>query len=246
MTETRATTDPVAQAWRGSVMLAAGGALAVVTWWLRTASPQPVARYLPYLLLLAGAYVAITGIEKLASAWQARNAPAEEAQRAALRRALAAGSAVLILVAAGAAAVWLDRAPYWRSVRGLGAGDKATETLRSLAEKHAAKMQAGTSGEAAVASWRTTATEALQLKASFAQSLEAARYLAREASGSVKQRADEDTIFYGLCMEWMELYENVLQETDGVSMVEPSPYWVQRQEAIIERIQQLPSAGSSR
>src|SRR5688572_11479268 len=114
--DTRPSVHPVAQAWRGSVMLAGGGALGIATWWLRTASPHPVARYLPYLLLLSGAYVAITGIEKLVAAWQARRAPADEAQRSALGRALAAGVAVLVLVAAGSAAVWLDRAPYWRAV----------------------------------------------------------------------------------------------------------------------------------
>jgi hypothetical protein len=246
VTDTRPSLDPVVQARRGSLLVAAGGALGAITWWLRTAGARPVERYLPFLLILAAGYVAITGIEKLFVAWRALGAQAGTARQPHLRRAVGVGAVVLVLALGGVTAAVVGRAPYWRAVRGLQAGDEATNTLRSLAERHAAALQSSGSGQAAVESWRSTATQALHLKERFAGSLESARYLAREAAGSVKQRADEDAAFYGFCMEWMALYEQVLQETDGVSIVEPSPEWDLRQQAIVEKIQQLPSARSSR
>jgi hypothetical protein len=243
----RAPEDLPALAGRGVLLLAAGGAIAIVTWWARTASPNPAARFVPYLLLLAGAYLAITGVEKLAGAWKRGRAGVDDPETsAALQRRLVAGALVLLAIAALGAAAWRDRAPYWRAVKTLAEGDTATDSLRTIAERHAAAMQAGASGAEALASWDASASQALPLKGTFTRSLEAAQYLAASSSGSVKERADEDVIFYGLCLEWMSLYEQVQTEIRATSMAEPSVAWGQSQDAIIERIQQLPSARSSR
>jgi hypothetical protein len=238
--------DPLPQVRRGTFWLGIGGVVLVATYWSRTAATSAAGRYAPLVLLLAGAYAAITGIEKIYTGWSARRLGADAAERARLRRAVWSALALGLVLAIAAGLAWRGRAPYWRAVASLAEGDRAAETLRDVAERHASAMQSGASGLRAVEAWRESSGHALRLRPSFDESLEAARYLSRNASGVVRARAENDTSFFTLCLEWMDLYQRVQQETDGTSMAEPPEDWGRIQNDIIERIQALPRPGEGR
>jgi hypothetical protein len=239
-------TDPASQIRRGTLWLALGGVVLVATYWLRTAATTTTGRFGPLALLLAGAYAAITGLEKIYTGWSAGRPAADPPERARLRRAVWPALALGLVLAVSAGLAWRARAPYWHAVASLAEGDRAAETLRDLAERHAAAMQSGATGIKALESWRDSSTHALRLRPSFDESLEAARYLSRNASGAVRTRAENDASFFTLCLEWMDLYQRVQQETAGSSMAEPPEDWGRIQNDIIERIQALPRPGEAR
>src|SRR5688572_14308905 len=107
---------------RGALTLAAGGLVLVGTYWLRSASTSPVMTYLPLAVLLAGAYVAITGLEKAITGWRAGRRDAADSQRAGVRRGMTAVMVILLALVGAAAAAWIDRAPYWSAVRAMSHG----------------------------------------------------------------------------------------------------------------------------
>ena len=235
--------DHAALVRRGAVTLAVGGLVLVGTYWLRSASTSPVMTYLPLAVLLAGAYVAITGLEKAVSGWRAGRRDAAGAQRAGVRRGMALVMIILAALAAAGAAAWIDRAPYWRSVRALSRGDEAMLKLKALAERHVASMQQGLEGAEALASWKETAAHALELRPELEGALEGARYLAAEGSGEIRARGQADSAFFPLTLEWMDLYQRVETEIASTSMTAPSDDWADVQNGIIERIQALPKQG---
>ncbi|MGH9868361.1 MAG: hypothetical protein ACREAA_09385 [Candidatus Polarisedimenticolia bacterium] len=235
--------DHAALVRRGALTLAAGGLVMVGTYWLRSASTSPVKTYLPLVVLLAGAYVAITGVEKAITGWRAGRRGATDAQRAGVRRAMTVVMIIVVVLAAGGTAAWIDRAPYWKAVRAMSNGDGAMEKLKAIAERHAASMQQGLPDAEALASWKETASQALVLRPALEDALEGSRYLAVEGSGDVRARAIADSGFYPLTLEWMDLYQRVQTEIASTSMMAPSDEWFRVQNDIIQRIQSLPKQG---
>jgi len=235
--------DHAALVRRGALTLAAGGLVLVGTYWLRSASTDPVMTYLPLAVLLAGAYVAITGLEKAITGWRAGRRDAAGAQRAGVRRGMTAVIIVLVVLAAAGTAAWFDRAPYWKAVRAMTSGDGAMVKLKAIAERHVASMQQGLPEAQALASWKEAAEQALVLRPALEDALEGSRYLAAEGSGDVRARAAADSSFYPLTLEWMDLYQRVQAEIASTSMTAPSEEWSRTQNDIIERIQSLPKPG---
>jgi len=226
---------------RGMVWLCLGSLALTVGLLVRTAAGGPLARYAPFVPILGGAYLLILGVEKLVTGFgRARRAGDAETRRHPGRQ-VAAGVVLLAVALSAPAAAYLHRRPYWNAVSRLASGDGATERLQAIAERHAATMQSGAEGAAALDAWRTAAAAATPLREQFSASLDAARYLAANATGAVKERADIDRRYYALCLEWMDLYDGVTRSLSEESMMEPPETWALTQNAIIERIQALPS-----
>jgi hypothetical protein len=156
-----------------------------------------------------------------------------------LHRIGAAGLAVLAIGSGGMFGTWMYRARSWSAAEALVRGDDAAQKLRTIGERHAAKMEAGAAGPAALDSWKESAAEALSLRADFAEAAEAALYL-REAGGSLRERAVIDAQFYPLCLEWLDLYAAIQSQIQQESLAEPPVEWEIGQERIVERIQALP------
>src|SRR5262245_9746664 len=157
---------------RGAIWLALGAGLIIAGYLMRTASPDLLARFGPLIPMLAGAYGVIVGLEKMVTGF--RQAGNDAAARRGAGAATAACLAACALAASGGWAAYSYRAPYWRAVADLAAGDKTTAELKAIAERHAARMQAGLAGAEALRSWRETAAAALPLKPQFASALQAA------------------------------------------------------------------------
>jgi len=226
---------------RGMVWLCLGSLAVTATLLLRTAARDPLSAYGPFIPLLAGAYLLILGIEKLVFGFRAmRRLPGPSKPRLFGTRA-GAGLLLLVVALAAPSAAWMHRRPYWDAVEKLNAGEEATQKLRTIAERHAAAMQEGAVDASALEAWRTAATTGAALRPMFAASLDAARYLSANAAGAVKQRAEIDVRYYALCLEWMDLYDQVTRTIGAESMVEPPDAWAETQNGIIERIQALPT-----
>ena len=147
---------------------------------------------------------------------------------------------VLVVAAIAGTAAWRYRAPFWSAVEMLSRGDDAAARLRTIAERHAATMESGAGGLAALKSWKESAEGAIPLRADFAAAAEAARYLETAATGSLKTRAGIDAQFYALCIEWADLYSSIARRMAEESMIEPPEEWTTRQNALVDRIEALP------
>lgn len=224
----------------GMAWFAAGSVVVIATWLLRPAGGGPIVRYGPFLLMFAGAYGLVVGIEKMVAGYRAGRASTDAATRARVGRQTLAGALLLVVSVAAGAGVWAYRAPYWKAVRTIGAGDGASARLRAIAERHVAAIESGASGQDALASWRRSADEALPLRPQFEAALEGARYLRAEATGTMRTRGEIDAQFYALCLEWMDLYATVQRALQQESMMEPPEDWARRQNDIVDRIQSLP------
>ncbi len=225
---------------RGMLWLTAGGGILAGTWCLSTAA-------WPYLLsvalLVAGLYAAALGAEKILAGYLRGRRQGDSRERAKVRAAAAVGLALAAALAAACAGAWSYRAPYWSAVKVVNAGQAAAGRLKAIAQRHAARMEAKATGLEALESWRESAERALPLRPDLAAALEGARYLSVHASGSVKQRAGSDVRFFGLCLEWMDLYARVESELRGQSMEQPPEDWTDFQNDIVRRIQ-APDAAS--
>lgn len=224
---------------RGAIWLALGAGLVIAGYLVRTPSPAPVSRYGPLIPMLVGAYGVVLGVEKMLSGFRLARRSSDTAARRRAGAATAACLAVCALAASGGWAAYSYRAPYWRAVADLAAGDLATAELKEIAERHAARMQADVGGAEAIDLWRETAAAALPLRTRFTSSLRAAAHLAENGSGALKHRAERDVRFYGLCLEWMDLYARVQRALSEESMVEPPEEWGRTLNDIIGRIEAL-------
>ena len=148
--------------------------------------------------------------------------------------------AVLVLAGISGGAAWRHRAPFWKAVDDLSRGDDAAARLKTIAERHAARMEAGADGQAALQSWKESAEGALPLRPDFEAAARAAQYLETAATGSLKTRAGIDKQFYAICQEWLNLYDSIARHMSEESMVEPPDEWATRQNELVERIQALP------
>ena len=224
--------DGPALARRGMLWFALGAAVIITTHLLRVWAPGPLARYGPFIPMVAGAYALVLGVEKMVSGVRRAPRPAGPT--------LAACVCLVAAVAVAGGAVYLRRAPYWRSISAWQGGGAAASKLQAIAERHAANMQSGATGAAAIDSWRRSAQAAVPLRPEFAAALDAARYLAA-SGGGLRAQADIDVKFYTLCLEWMDLYDRVRRTMSEVSLDEPPPEWAVAQDDIITRIQALPA-----
>lgn len=223
----------------GALWLALGTGLIIAGYLLRAPSPEALARYGPLLPMLAGAYGVVVGLEKMVTGFSRGRRCADAAERRRVGTATGACVVVCALAASGGWAAYAYRAPYWRAVSDLAAGDAATAQLRALAERHAARMQEGAGDAEAIDLWRRTAAEALALRPRFTSALDAARHLAADGSGDMRRHAETDVRFYGLCLEWMDLYARVQQRLGEESMAAPPDEWGRTLNDIIERIEAL-------
>lgn len=148
---------------------------------------------------------------------------------------------VLALAAISGGAAWRYRAPFWSAVATLSRGDDAAAKLKTIAERHAAKMESGVPGPAALESWKESAQGALPLRPDFAAAAEAARYLETVATGSLKARAGIDSRFYAICLDWIDLYASIARSLGSESMTDPPEEWTTMQNALVDRIEALPS-----
>ncbi|HKY32959.1 MAG TPA: hypothetical protein VJV23_10510 [Candidatus Polarisedimenticolia bacterium] len=236
----RTTGDPLTEgkSWlrRGALLLPVGlTAMAVMLTLIRLLRP-PLLLASPVMLLAA--YPIIVGGEGLlrgaAAAWGSSLPAARRLRR------LAGAAAVVSLLAPAAVlgALWEKAGVFER-------GDRATDRLQHIAERHVARLQQGAEGTGAVSVWRESSSQGLSLR----QDLEAAGSLARARLrflGSVSARAREDAAFYDLCAEWMDLYARVQSTLDQTSLAEPPEDWGETQNSIVERIQSLTQAGQER
>jgi hypothetical protein len=237
MTTQESRSDPVAMLAlmrRGMLWLAAGGAVVAGTWCLKTAST-------PYLLgvafLVAGLYAVVLGVERILSGYRRGRLVEDPREKARVRAAAAAGLTLAVVVAATCAGAWSYRSPYWRAVKEVNAGHAAAGRLKAIAQRHAARMEARATGLEALERWKESAAGALPLRPDLAAALEGAKYLSAHGSGPVKDRAGSDARFFGLCLEWMDLYARVESELRGQSMEQPPEDWTDLQNDIVRRIQ---------
>ena len=148
--------------------------------------------------------------------------------------------AVLAVALVAGVAARQYRAPLSNAVEDLSRGDDAATRLKTIAERHAAKMEAGPDGATALQSWKESADGALPLRPDFAAAASAAKYLETAATGSLKVRAGIDAQFYAICLEWLDLYESIERNMTQESMIEPKDEWAVQQNALVERIEALP------
>jgi len=220
--------------------LAAGGAVVAGTWCLRTIST-------PYVLgtacLVAGLYAIVVGVERILSGYRLGRVVEDPRERGRVRAGAAAGLALAVVVAAACAGAWYYRAPYWLAVKQVNAGHAAAGILKAIAQRHAARMEAGPTSLEALESWKESAARGLPLRPELAAALEGATYLKTHGSGALKDRAGSDARFFGLCLEWMGLYARVEREMRDRSMEQPPDDWTDLQNDIVRRIQ-APDAAS--
>ncbi|MFQ5701152.1 MAG: hypothetical protein ACE5HU_04855 [Acidobacteriota bacterium] len=226
---------------RGVVMFLLGAGVMIGVHLLRDASPDALHRYGPVLVMIAGAYLLVVGVEKMIRGFAAgRRTPDSRDRR--LLTMVAVGCTAAALVSLGAAVVAYEhRAPYWNAVSSLNAGEDATQSLERIGEAHIDLLAKTTAGTESLAVWRKTAESALPLRPVFSRALEAARYLARTESGPARHRAEIDVRFYALCLEWMELFARIRTMTESESMVAPPASWPVEYDEIVDRIQSLES-----
>jgi hypothetical protein len=224
--------DPGAIARRGMLWFAAGATVIIVTYLLLSWGESPWARFGPLVPMCVGAYGLVLGLEKMVTGLRA-SGPHRG------RLAIPCAALVTVAIAAGCGA-WFLRAPYWKAIERRNGGERASEILRTIAERHAATMQSGAAGQTALESWKRTAEAGVGLKSDFTSALDGARYLEKAASGTLRAQSEIDVRFYALCLEWMDLYQSVLRSFGDVSMTEPPDEWDRRQNDIIDRIQALP------
>jgi len=101
-------------------------------------------------------------------------------------------------------------------------------------------IQSGAVGAKALDSWKDAARAAMPLRTEFSAALEGARYL-ELSDGGMRAQAEIDARFYALCLEWMDLYDQVNRSLGESSMLDPPVDWSTRQDDIINRIQALPA-----
>lgn len=224
----------------GIFWFGAGAVLIIITYLLCVWSPNPLIRWGPLAPMIAGAYGVVLGIEKIISGLRRSFAVEQPAARARARVATISCALLIAIAAAAGAGVWRLRAPYWSAIESRNQGDRASQQLKAIAERHAAMIQSGAGGSEALKSWSESATAALQLRPAFSAALDGATYLNTPAGGSLRAQAEIDARFFRLCLEWMDLYENVQRSVNEVSMMEPPDEWGMKQNDIIERIQALP------
>ena len=164
----------------------------------------------------------------------------EPLDRSRLKLSATLSLAVLAVAAIAGGAAWRYRAPFWSAVAALSQGDDAAAKLKTIAERHAAKMESGVRGSDALQSWRESAQGALPLRSDFAAAAEAARYLETAASGTLKTRAGIDAQFYVICLDWVDMYAVISRTLAEESMVDPPEEWTTMQNALVDRIEALP------
>ena len=180
------------------------------------------------------------GLFEMISGYLRARGVSDPAGRSRLKTSTALCLAVLAIAAVSGAAAWRYRAPFWNAVEILSLGDDAAARLKTIAERHAAKMESGAGGPAALQSWNESAMEALPLRADFEAAATAARYLETAATGALQTRAGIDAQFYAICLDWIELYASISRTMSEESMIEPPEEWTTRQNAIVDRIEALP------
>lgn len=228
--ETNDTTSGEALARRGMLWFAAGAAVIIGTHLVRAWGPGPLPRYGPLVPMCLGAYALLYGLEKMYAG--IRRAP---------DRGVAVACVALVLAGlASGAAAWQYRPAYWSSIAARGRGEAAAEKLKAIADRHAVTMQSGATGARALVSWHDSAGAAAPLRADFTATLEGARYLQVSGHG-MKAQAEIDARFYFLCLEWMDLYDQILRALGESSMLDPPAEWSTRQDDIVGRIQALPA-----
>lgn len=223
----------------GMAWFGAGSVVILLTLLFRVGGSAPLTRFGPLIPMCLGAYGLVLGCEKMFGGLRRVIGSTDPSARARGRLAMLL-CLLLVLAAVGSgAAVWRLRAPYWNAISARNRGDLAAARLRAIAERHAAAIQASTTGADALQSWKETAATALPLRPDFAAALEAARYL-EAAGGGLRAQAEIDVRFYALCLEWMDLYESVQRAVHDASMTDPPNEWSEKLDGIIERIQALP------
>jgi len=217
---------------RGMIWFAAGAAVIIATHLLRAWGEGPLPRFGPLVPMVLGAYAVLYGLEKMYSGLRRLQGKG---------RGLAAACVILLLMGcAGGALAWRFRAPYWGALAARGRGEAAAEKLKTIAERHAAVIQSGAVGAKALDSWKDAARAAMPLRTEFSAALEGARYL-ELSDGGMRAQAEIDARFYALCLEWMDLYDQVNRSLGESSMLDPPVDWSTRQDDIINRIQALPA-----
>jgi len=215
---------------RGMLWIAAGTGVTLFTY-LRASAGQRY--FFMWGLLALGLFEMVYGYVRGRGVTDAND-------RARLRSATALCLAVLAIAAIAGGSAWYYRAPFWSAVRDLSRGDDAAARLKTIAERHAAAMESGAAGAAALRSWKTSAEGALPLRSDFAAAAQAARYLETAATGTLKERAEIDAKFYDICLEWVDLYASISRTIAQESMAEPPEEWTDRQNGLVDRIEALP------
>ena len=220
---------------RGALWFAAGAAVLIFAGVLTSAGGSSL---LLYGALALGLYLASLGVERMIGAWMLARKTGTTAGGEGLGLTGLAAIALIIIVATAGYGAYRWRKPYWEAVSSLNTGNEAAAKLKAIAQRHAALMESSASGQAALASWKESAAQALALKPEFARALQGARTLAA-GEGAVAARAAQDARFFELCLEWMDLYDRVALAVGEESMGGPPEEWTETQNDIVERIRVL-------
>lgn len=222
---------------RGILWLVLGALVAIGTYTLATADTSTL---LMNGLLVVGLYFAVLGVEKMVSGYiRGRRSEDPRIQRAATRDAGVCLAVVLVVGVAGSTA-YSQRTAYWEAARAVAGGNEATAKLQAIATQQTATLQADPYSREALEGWRSASERGLLLRDDFTAAREGARYLSEAASGTVKDQAQFDIQYYGLCLEWMDLFAEVQRTFQQESMDRPPPHWHEMQDDIVLRIRALP------
>jgi hypothetical protein len=238
--------DPIKSIWTGCVWFVLGGVVIIVVHLLRTSSNDPLVRYGPLVPMFAGAYALVVGVEKMVTGFRAGRAGSDPVTSARAKRALTiCGALAVVTLGAGGYTYWM-RMPYWDAVKldveaqeAINRGEVATQELRKIGQRHATDLQAASEGSPALEIWKRTSGEGRLLKPEFVAAAAGARRLADTQTGTVQSRAEVDVKFYDLCIEWVDLYENIHNQIATTSIEEPPIEWAIEYDDVIDRIQSL-------
>ena len=228
---------------RGMIWLAAGtGVILAAEWASRGGGTAPWVRYGPLLLMFAGAYGVVRGLEGMVSGFRLGRKLDDSAARRRVTRSGVVGLALVLLAGAAAASSLLQRNAYRIAIRDLAAGHAASAKLSDIAQRHAESIRSATGAREALRSWQTSASEALPLRPQFVAASSAARHLSHAGPSAHRDEAEVDIQYYGLCLEWLDLYARIDRAFQQESIAEPPPEWEAQLEEIIDRMEALPHA----
>ena len=99
--------------------------------------------------LFIGAFI-VLGLFEMTCAYVRGRGVSDPHGRTRLKIGAALCLAVLAVAAISSAAAWRHGAPFWSAVAALSQGDEAAQRLKTIAERHAAKMESGVRGPEAL------------------------------------------------------------------------------------------------
>ncbi len=183
--------------------------------------------YITWLLMVSGLILLVRGA----------------AGRVREKRVAAGLLPALAVVAVCAGMLWFARSvasPADGAEQAVDEGERAAQELKSIIEPQLDLLESDAAGPEMLASWKESAERAVSLKPRFTAAVEASRLLAGQSEGDRKRHHEIDVQYFGLCADWVDLYQEIHITFTQESIAEPPPEWTLRFTEIVEKIQALP------